>query len=216
MDPNVSGPVRIAAGERKDVLRVYRNTGTAPGTLYLTTADTDAVDPASTAVDSPIVFFITAGAGQTAFELEIDGSRGAVVTVPDGAVNVVAFYEQDTEAGAVEPAQIVGAAFVEGVRPANNATATRTKRIHAFLTGTDQTVLVPPRSVRVTVYASSNTAYGANFRLKLNRAPAGRTLSVVNITENQPFLLPNGIRSVTIENRTGATLSVALVFEVAA
>jgi hypothetical protein len=205
--------ITLRAGQRDTLLK---SVGLAlPATLIAYTRDAQAVSDTETNADTPCYAIITCGAGGVAFSVEVDLSRGCVVTVPAGEVSVAAVYEIDPQAPSpVQPDQCVGVVIVDGAHPGSNQ-PTRTRRIHGLLNGATGSVRVPPRAINVAILTSDVTAYGADLRLHLWRAPAGRLLSTLRVSGPAPVALPNGIRAVAIENRVGVTLSVALVFGLA-
>jgi len=212
-DERAGREITLTAGKRDTLLK---SVGLSqPATLILYTADAEAVRDTDTDTDTPIVAEVRCGTGRAALEIEVDVARGCAITVPAGEVSVTAIYERDTQAPApAEPTQRVGVTITDGPHP-GSAQPTRTKRLHGVATGTTVRVKVPPRAVGVAILTSEIGTYGSNLRVHFYRAPAGRSLVSAEVTGPAPILLPNGIRTVAVENRTGLTLSITLVFGLA-
>jgi hypothetical protein len=211
-DERAGREITIKAGARDTV---FKSQGLgASGTLIIYTADASPVPDSATTTDAPMIAEVRFGSGRAALEVEVDCAKGCKLSVPAGEIAVAAIYERDSEAGATEPDQRVGVVLSDGEHP-GGVQPTRTKRLHGVLNATTASVKVPPRAANVAILTNSANAYGANLDLHLRRAPAGRTLASQSVTSSTPIVLPNGIRSVAIENRTGLTLSITLVFGLA-
>lgn len=205
--------ITITAGRRESLLKSVGLSSAS--TLVIYTADAVPVLDTATDTDVPMVAEVQFGAGRATVNVEVDVARGCVLTVPAGEISVAVVYERDPQApAAVEPDQRVGVTVSDGVHP-GSARPTRTKRAHDVAHASTVVVKVPPRAVDVAILTSVLGVYGANLRAYFYRAPAGRMLVSAQVTGPEPLTLPNGIRAVAVENRTGVPLSLTLVFGLA-
>lgn len=184
-------------------------------------AATSSVDPPS--LNAPLVAEIWFGAGAANERCFVDWLNGTLLTVPAGSCGVGCIYPAIVGSFALE--QDVGVIIAEGIRPPSagvlpHARFTLRAPIAAAGPGSAIGFVAPNRGIGVSLLTTVPTDYGSYELLFRGTADPNPLVPSTVYSSERPassaeVLVPNGTRSIVVNNFSANPAGISLVFSIA-